>query len=431
MSKKKKGNTGGPKRLKASPPGDSSATLLASAKGQRQIVRRARLLDREGPQLLHSNRSRLSNELLWDIADEVRTLRRLVRAPKKLQDIRSIHRQSNVVEDLLQRHLGRHRKSAGRQSTEAILFALVIALFIRTFIFEPYRIPSGSMIPTLRVGDFIFVSKFIYGIKVPFTEVEFFDWRDPQRGEIVIFDHPLPGPSYGETLIKRVMAVPGDRVRMENNLWMIDGESVADRVVARGLDDSGILQNACLPSPGEECEWYHAEVTFDEDGGTVHAEGIPHAGCPCSVLEESANGLSWNTQHLEPGIVCACSPPGKTLFGDCSLSALFGDDQPREKNQVHVNWPSWPDRRDMVQYSPWKGWTWDNPSTAASFAKAASSGASLEVPEGHVLVMGDNRDHSSDGRIWGLVPLNRVRGKAGFTWIVTEEIPDRIFRFVH
>lgn len=394
-------------------------------------MRRARLLDREGPQLLHANRKRLTSDILWLMADAARTLRQLVRAPKQARDIRSIHRQSDIVEDLLQRHLGAFRKSAGRQSTEAIFFALVIALFIRTFMFEPYRIPSGSMIPTLRVGDFIFVSKFVYGIKVPFTEIEFFDWRTPKRGEVVIFDHPLPGPSYGETLIKRVMAVPGDRVRMKDNVWLVNEEPVAKRIVARGLDEEGKLRNSCLPSPGEDCEWFHAEVTFDDSGGTVHAEGAPSPGCPCGVLEESANGLTWNSQFIEPRVVCACSPPGKTLFGDCSLSALAGSEGSKAKTQVHVNWSAWPDQRDMLQYAPWNGWTWNKPSTAEHFARVAESGQSLEIPEGHVMVMGDNRDHSSDGRIWGLVPLSRVRGKAGFTWIVTEDLPNRIFRSVH
>jgi len=410
---------------------DSSVALVTTAKGQRQIMRRARLLDREGPQLLYAHRKKVPTDIVWLIADAARLLRALVGAPKRLRDVRAIHRQSDVVEDLLQRHLGRFRKSASRQSTEAILFALAIALFIRTFMFEPYRIPSGSMIPTLRVGDFIFVSKFVYGIKVPFTEIEFFDWRSPKRGEVVIFDHPLPGPSYGETLIKRVMAVAGDRVRMKNNLWLVNDEPVATRVVSRGLDENGQLQNSCLPSPGEECEWYHAEVTFDDTGGTVHAEGAPNPGCPCSVLEESAHGSSWNSQFIEPRVVCACSPPGKTLFGDCSLSALMGNDGPKDKNQVHVNWSEWPDQRDMLQYAPWNGWTWDKPRTVGDFARIAESGQAIEVPEGHVMVMGDNRDHSSDGRIWGLVPLNRVRGKAGFTWIVTEGLPNRLFRSVH
>ena len=427
--KKKKGQSGGPKRSPKS--ADKKKTTDISELSIGQVLRQAKLLDREGPQLLHAHRQRLSSDVLWEIADACRALRSAVRTPRGEREILTLHQHAEHVDGLLQKHLSMFRKSAGRQSTEAIIFALAIALFIRTFVFEPYRIPSGSMIPTLRVGDFIFVSKFVYGIKVPFTDVEFFDWRDPARGEIVIFDHPLPGPSYGETLIKRVMAVSGDRVRMENNVWHVNDEPVVTRVVARGLDENGKLQNSCLPSPGEECEWYHAELTFDEEGGTVHAEGAPQPGCPCTVLEESANGYRWNTQHLQPGVVCACSPPGKTLFGDCSLSSVLGDDGPREKNQVHVNWPNWPDRRDMIQYAPWKGWTWDKPGTAATFAQAAAAGESLEVPPGHIMVLGDNRDHSSDGRIWGLVPLSHVKGKAGFTWIVTEEISDRIFRSVH
>ena len=82
------------------------------------------------------------------------------------------------------------KKSKLRENIEAIVFALVIALFIKTFVVDVYKIPTGSMIPTIKIGDFIVASKFIYGAKIPFTNTRLPDIRDPKRGDIIIFLAP-------------------------------------------------------------------------------------------------------------------------------------------------------------------------------------------------------------------------------------------------
>ena len=107
---------------------------------------------------------------------------------------------------------------------EAIVMAVGIALLVRTLVIEPFKIPSGSMIPTLLVGDYLFVSKFAYGHRVPFTRQRMFMSEGPQRGDIVVFEYPKdPRKDY----IKRIVGLPEDRIRYENKRLSVNGQPVA------------------------------------------------------------------------------------------------------------------------------------------------------------------------------------------------------------
>ncbi|MCX5916724.1 MAG: signal peptidase I [Deltaproteobacteria bacterium] len=117
------------------------------------------------------------------------------------------------------------RKSAFREYAEAILVALVLALLIRTFIVQAFKIPSGSMEPTLEIGDHILVNKFIYGVKIPFTGLSFWAWEQPQREDVVVFAYPLEPE---KDFIKRVIAVEGDTVKMVNKKLYINGAEAYD-----------------------------------------------------------------------------------------------------------------------------------------------------------------------------------------------------------
>jgi len=100
-----------------------------------------------------------------------------------------------------------------------------VALVLRSFVVEAYQIPSGSMIPTLQVGDHIFVNKMIYGVRIPFTEIKLAThFRQPRRGEIIVFTHPV---SHDEDLIKRVVAVGGDEVELRDNVVYVNGVATA------------------------------------------------------------------------------------------------------------------------------------------------------------------------------------------------------------
>ena len=98
---------------------------------------------------------------------------------------------------------------------------LLFVLIIRSFIFEPFRIPSGSMMPTLLQGDFIFVKKFAYGLRLPVTEAKVVETGSPKRGDVIVFRLPSdPGINY----IKRVIGLPGDKIVFERQRLTINGE---------------------------------------------------------------------------------------------------------------------------------------------------------------------------------------------------------------
>src|SRR5947209_5520912 len=96
-----------------------------------------------------------------------------------------------------------------RDLMRALFFCLLAVVVVRSFLFEPFKIPSSSMVPTLRIGDHIFVSKFNYGLSLPFTKLEFLAWSAPKRGDVIVFLFPRDESLH---YIKRVIGVPGDKV---------------------------------------------------------------------------------------------------------------------------------------------------------------------------------------------------------------------------
>lgn len=107
----------------------------------------------------------------------------------------------------------------------ASFFPVILIVFVlRSFIVEPFKIPSGSMIPTLLVGDFIAVNKFTYGIRLPVIDKKIIEMNSPQRGDVVVFRYP-PDPSLD--YIKRVVGLPGDKVAYQNKRLTLNGQPVA------------------------------------------------------------------------------------------------------------------------------------------------------------------------------------------------------------
>ncbi len=117
------------------------------------------------------------------------------------------------------------RKSVVREYLEAIGIALIAALFIRTFIVQAFKIPSGSMLPTLQIGDHILVNKLAYGIRVPFLERYTARFGKPKRGDVVVFVYPV---DRSKDFIKRVIAVEGDQVEIQDKKVIINGEPIED-----------------------------------------------------------------------------------------------------------------------------------------------------------------------------------------------------------
>ena len=116
-------------------------------------------------------------------------------------------------------------KPLWREYGEALFVALILALVIRTFVVQAFKIPSESMVKTLLVGDHLLASKFSYGIKIPFTHTYIYKGEDPVKGDIIIFEYPNdPSVDY----IKRIVGVPGDTLEMRNKVLYRNGVEVQE-----------------------------------------------------------------------------------------------------------------------------------------------------------------------------------------------------------
>lgn len=120
------------------------------------------------------------------------------------------------------------RKSVFWEYVEAILWAGGVALITITFIVQAFKIPSGSMLTTLQIGDYLLVNKFLYGLKKPFSDDYLIEGTDPQVGDIIVFRYPKdPSLDY----IKRIVGVPGDTLEMRNRQLLRNGENVGEPYV--------------------------------------------------------------------------------------------------------------------------------------------------------------------------------------------------------
>ena len=108
---------------------------------------------------------------------------------------------------------------------EPLIVAALIALFIRAFVVQAFQIPSSSMEPTLLVGDYLLVNKFIYGIRIPYTNIKFFQFKKPRRGDVIVFIFPLD-PS--KDFIKRVIGTAGEKVEIIHNKIYINDTMIDD-----------------------------------------------------------------------------------------------------------------------------------------------------------------------------------------------------------
>ena len=199
---------------------------------------------------------------------------------------------------------------------------ILLVFFIRSFVAEPFKIPSGSMMPTLLAGDFILVSKFSYGIRVPILNYTMIEVDKPKRGDVFVFHYP-PKPSID--YIKRVVGLPGDVIEYKSKTLYINNKKI--------------------------------EQTF--------VDKYPY------VMNE--------IHHIE-------AKEFKEALGNVNHSILIHD-LPGENFK-------------------------------------------FEVPQGHYLAFGDNRDNSADSRVWGFVPEHNLVGRAFFIWFNFGELK-RIGTIIH
>ena len=210
-------------------------------------------------------------------------------------------------------------------------FPVILVVFLlRSFLVEPFKIPSGSMIPTLQIGDFILVNKFTYGIRIPVINVKVIELGGPRRGDVMVFRFPDdPSLDY----IKRVVGLPGDRIEYRGKRLTINGRPVPVRQIEDYLSRERMQYSRRFL---ETLNGVEHEILIDEDAP---------AGIPLSRVFPMADNCNYNT-----------------------------------------------------------------------------SGFACRVPAGHYFVMGDNRDNSSDSRVWGFVPDSNIVGRAFFIWLNLSEL---------
>lgn len=122
------------------------------------------------------------------------------------------------------------RQPGWADTSRSMFPVLLVVLLLRSFLYEPFQIPSGSMLPTLKIGDFILVNKFHYGLRLPVLNTRFVSVNDPERGDVIVFRYP-EDPSIN--FIKRVIGVPGDVITYQDKTLFINGEIQSQTLIAR------------------------------------------------------------------------------------------------------------------------------------------------------------------------------------------------------
>ena len=240
-------------------------TLLGEGPGaqRRRAIKESRLLLREARRAVRRYAHRLTPQQTTTVRSAIDALS----AALTERDFDKLPTALNTLDDAMDANLGFARKSTAREYAESIGVAVLIALFLRAFVVEAFKIPSGSMIPTLQVGDHIFVNKFIYGVRVPFTNIKFgMEYRKPKRGEVIVFIYPKEPD---KDFIKRIVAVEGDTVEMHgDNQVLVNGQPIP-RVHLDG-----------------DCRY----EDFEEDSG----RWIERA---CEAWRETVNGQTYTTVY--------------------------------------------------------------------------------------------------------------------------------------
>jgi signal peptidase I len=358
------------------------ATSTVDRRLDRRVQREARALATEVRRALGRSGGQLGDVVREDLDRRARELEAAARSG----DGETIRAGLYPLDELADQHLGFARKSTTREYVESIGVAVIIALFLRAFVIEAFKIPSASMIPTMEIGDHIFVNKFIFGIRIPYTTVKFFSWRGPDRGEVIVFINPCEPD---KDFIKRVVAVAGDTVEVRCDVLYVNGVAAPERRIA-----------------GECTYWDRNEAS-----GQWSTE-------VCSRNVETDGGVEHETLHASDRPVLdrerAAAGPGATY------AELVGEhDFPRPGEDV-PDCPGLDPRSDAQRIKSLGRLEVSSPEDRAPAAGALPAVCAPQrryvVPEGHVFVMGDNRANSSDSRVWGAVPLENIKGKALFIW---------------
>lgn len=327
-----------------------------------------------------------------------------------------------------------------------IVIALTVAMLIRGFLLEAFRIPTSSMEKTLLAGDFVLVSKLHYGprlprtIGVPFTDleiegVEFPSWRfpgfsEPRHGDVIVFNFPLEDKRIGRKThyIKRVIGLPGDSLQVIDKIPYING---------RQMPLSGSMQQKWLAIRRPDAQFPIARLESKgvEEVGSVGPtlDGVSFQSTVALAREVG----SWSEiQSIEPlimpkegGISAQIFPRGSG-FGKDNYGPLY---IPAKGETVRLDSSALAIFRDVI--ARYEGHELEErpDGTILIDGKPATE---YVFEQDYYFVMGDNRDSSYDSRLWGFVPWDHVVGKATtiyFSWNREEDAPrtERMFTSIY
>ncbi|PHM46276.1 type I signal peptidase [Xenorhabdus mauleonii] len=234
---------------------------------------------------------------------------------------------------------------------------LAIVLVLRSFVYEPFQIPSGSMMPTLLIGDFILVEKFAYGLKDPITQTTLIKTGEPKRGDVAVFKYPKD-PSID--FVKRIVGLPGDKIVYD------------------------YISKELQVYPG--CGW----KTVCKDLPVTYRDPFPSEWTIRAGV--ASNGQRVNGVYQVP------------LDEPLGLYALRQDERIEALGDVSHHILTIPQVQSIPNYS-----------------QAGLPAGTWVVPEGHYFAMGDNRDNSADSREWGFVPEKNLVGRASAIWMSFEK----------
>jgi signal peptidase I len=356
-----------------------------------RVRREARILVKEARSALGVKRG------LRGRGGDLETVTAGVEASLAKRDLQGVRLQLPALDSLVDELVKRPPKSTARDYVESIGAAILIALALRAFVVEAFKIPSSSMYPTLEINDHIFVNKFIYGVRIPWTMTKLFELRGPKRGEVIVFIYPCdPDRDY----IKRVIATAGQTVEVRCNVVYVDGVAVPSK-----LED-------------ENCTYLDQDSAVSEgdarsDGSTRYPHEDAEGWYPkqCSLYAETVDGKVYHTFHDRE------RPDRERRLAQGTLTDGDSRDFPAHD---HAPPPNCGNSEDGTKKAQEQTLGQIVMVKSENDAKVCEPREHYVVPEGHVFVQGDNRNNSNDSRVWGSVPLDNIKGKALFIWLSYE-----------
>ncbi len=306
------------------------------------------------------------------------------------KDWQGVRKGLPALDSLVDELVKRPAKSTTRDFVESIAAAVLIAFALRAFVIEAFKIPSSSMYPTLEIGDHIFVNKFIYGVRIPWTQTKLFQFRAPRRGEVIVFQWPCnPDRDY----IKRIVALPGDTVEVRCSVVYVNGKAIPRTLANSELyyldNDTGTkaIRDPDHPHVGE------TQVS-------AYRESVPEGSY---VVYQDPEQPAWDSLYANP------------VASGGDLVNAFDHDFPESR----VTMPTCEGQGESIANIPQTlGRIEDSPQTGPQGGPhSCKQRYHYVVPAGHIFAMGDNRFNSNDSRAWGSVPIENIKGKALFLWL--------------